>query len=208
MEISLPSGRSIQRIDYYSKNKVIDHGTAVNQNKFHTDHKRIVLSAGGIMPDTVVKNESGSRLIQTLLAEGMFFRFATNYFNTNPKLDLEKISDDKLLKEFTEYLKNQNYQFVSRSEKLLDQLKVAGLEENIDPALLEPIEKIKSKIDATHSNELNKYKEDSIFEIRQELVSRVSGRQGRITEALRYDKQFHTAVSILSDKRKYDGLLH
>lgn len=202
-----PSGRSIQRINYSEKNKVFGKKMTLNQNEFKTDHKRTVLSAGGIMPDTIVKNESNSRLVQKLLADGMFFKFATNFFNNNAKTDLKKYSSDFLLKEFSNYLKNQKYEFVSRTEKLIDQLKIAGTEENIDQKFIDQLEKVKSQIDANHTNELEKYKDDVMFQIREELAARTEGRRGRITESLKSDRQFVTAYNILNNDKRYQKFL-
>ena len=199
-----PSGRSIQKVSYSEKNKVFEKGMNLTKNEYRTDHKRKVYSAGGIMPDTVVVNESSSGLVQKLLADGMFFRFATNFFNNNQNRDFKKYSSDILLKEFTNYLRSQNFDFVSRAEKLIDQLKTAAAEENIDQKFLEQLDRTKNQIDANHSNEIEKYKNDILFLIREELAARIDGRQGRIKESLKIDNQFAAAVNILSSKKLYD----
>ncbi|MCX6168185.1 MAG: S41 family peptidase [Ignavibacteriales bacterium] len=202
-----PTGRSIQRVNYSDKNKVFEQNSLIKQTEFKTDGKRIVLSGGGIMPDSIVKNNSNSRLVQTLLAEGMFFKFATNFFNTNPNTNWKIIKPETLLLEFTKYLKSQKFEFVSKSEKLIDQLEISGAEENIDQKFLEQLAKIKTQVDLSHTNELDKYKDDVLFEIRQELSARTEGRQGRISESLKDDKQFLASYNILNDKKKYQLLL-
>lgn len=202
-----PTGRSIQKVSYSEKNKVFEQSSLIKPKEFKTDGKRTVLSGGGIMPDTVVKNISNSRLVQALLADGMFFKFATNFFNTNSNANWKNINPDLLLQEFTKYLKSQKFEFVSKSEKLIDQLEISGAEENIDQKFLDQLEKIKNQIDMNHTNELDKYKDDVLFEIRQELSARTEGRQGRIKESLKFDKQFLTAYNILNDHKKYESLL-
>lgn len=202
-----PSGRSIQKISYSEKNKVFEKGMNLIKNEFYTDHKRKVFSAGGIMPDTVVINESGSGLVQKLLADGMFFRFATNFFNNNLNRDLKKYSSDMLLKEFTNYLHSQKFDFVSRAEKLIELLKTAGTEENLDQKFIEQLDRTKNQIDANHSNEIEKYKNDILFLVREELAARIDGRQGRIKESLKMDNQFAAAVNILNNKKLYDKLV-
>ena len=72
-----------------------------------------------------------------------------------------------LLKEFTNYLHSQNFDFISRAEKLIDQLKTQP--ENLDQKLLEQLDKTK-QIDANHSNEIEKFKNDILFLIREELA--------------------------------------
>ena len=159
------------------------------------------------MPDTIVVSESSSGLVQKLLADGMFFRFATKFFNNNQNRDLKKYSSDMLLKEFTDYLHSQNFDFISRDEKLIDQLKTAATEENLDQKFIEQLDRTKNRIDANHSNEIEKYKNDILFLIREELAARIDGRQGRIKESLKMDNQFAAAVNILNNKKLYDKLV-
>lgn len=202
-----PSGRSIQKIDYSSRNKVFEKYSALDHKEFKTDNKRTVLSAGGIMPDSIVRNESNSHLIQNLLADGMFFKFATHFYNNNPKAELSKISSDLLLKAFTDYMKEEKFNFVSNSERLIDELKKASAEENLDSKFQDMLEKEKSQIDATHSNEIDKYRNDFVFLIREELAARIDGRNGRIRESLGFDKQFLTANYIISHPGLYSKFL-
>jgi len=203
-----PSGRSIQKISYSEKNRVFENGLKLDKKEFRTDHFRKVFSAGGIMPDTVVKNDSDSRLVQKLLADGMFFQFVTYFFNDNPNADFKKYSSDALLKEFLNYLKDQKFDFVSRAEILIEQLKKAASEENLDTKFVEQLDKAKNQIDANHSNEIEKYKNDIVFLIREELAARVDGRQGRIRESLKMDQQFSTAISILKNKKLYNKFIN
>lgn len=202
-----PSGRSIQKIDYAEKNRVFEKNAYATQKEFKTDDRRTVLSAGGIMPDTVVQNDSKSYLVQTLLADGMFFKFATHFSNVNPQTDTRKLSPGYLLTEFESYLKSQKFEFVSRSEKLIDQLKKTAVEENLDAGFIAELTKQEGKIDASHSNEIEKYKDDIVHLIREELAARSDGRQGRIIESLKFDNQFAAAYNILNNDKIYSKFL-
>ena len=112
-----------------------------------------------------------------------------------------------LLKEFTNYLYSQKFDFVSRAEKLIDQLKAAAAEENLDQKFIEQLDWTRNQIDANHSNEIEKYKNDILFLIREELAARIDGRHGRIKESLKMDNQFAAAVNILNNKKLYDKLV-
>jgi carboxyl-terminal processing protease len=203
-----PSGRSIQKVNYSEKNKIFEASQKLAKKEFKTEHKRIVFSAGGITPDSTVQIESGSGLVQKLLADGMFFRFATYYYNNNQKIDLNSISSDKLVADFTTFLKNQKFAFTSRAERLIDQLKTAVKEENLDTKFIAQLEKAKEQIDASHSNEIEKYRNDIIFLVKEELAARISGREGRIRESLKMDNQFSTALSILKNDKLYNKFLN
>lgn len=202
-----PSGRSIQKVDYSEKNKVFQYNLSIKQDEFTTDNKRKVLSAGGIKPDSTVLNKSNSSLVQRLWADGMFFKFATHLFNGNVKADFKNYDNNKMVKEFKEYLKTENFRFISPAEKLIEQLKTAAKEENFDQKFIDQLEKSGEQIDESHSKEIEKYKEDIIASIKEELSARTDGRQGRIIESLKYDQQFKTALSILNKQEIYNSLL-
>ena len=202
-----PSGRCIQRIDYSDKNKVFEQSSVTKQKEFKTDASRTVLSGGGIMPDSTVKNSSDSYFVQTLLANGMFFKFATNYFNSNMQKDWKKTDQQILFKEFTGYLKNQKFDFVSRSENLIAQLISTGREENVNENFISQLVKAKSDINANNTLELEKYRNDVLGEIKEELSARTDGREGRIRESLKFDKQFLTSYEILNNQNLYRRLL-
>jgi carboxyl-terminal processing protease len=202
-----PSGRSIQKINYSLKNKVFENYSALVPKKYETDDKRTVLSAGGITPDSVIDNESKSLIIQKLLADGMFFKYATHIYNTNPKEDFSKLSTEQLIKNFSSYLKLQNFEFVSASEKLIDLLKNTAKQENLDAEFLEQISKQRVKLSANHYGEMEKYKSEIVDLLMEEIAARVEGRQGRIRESLKFDKQFLAANYIVTHNSLYSKLL-
>lgn len=198
-----PSGRSIQKIDYSEKNNVFELNKTLDKSEFKTDKNRRVFSAGGIQPDSGISNRSKSQLVQRLMADGMFFKFATYYFNDKPETDFTKLNSDFLLKEFREFIKMQKFEFVSPAEKLIEQLKIAAQQENLNGPFIEMLDKSKEQIDESHSKEMEKYKDEIIGSIREELAARSNGRVGRIVESLKNDVQFKTALNILSNENIY-----
>lgn len=202
-----PSGRSIQKVDYSGRNKVIKSAGTSDSKEFRTDTNRKVTSAGGIVPDSIVVNRSSSNLIQRLLADGMFFGFATHFYNVHPGNNFKNLSADNLLNEFQKYIKTQKFEFISPAEKLIDQLKSAAVQENLNGAFLELLEKSKSQIDESHSMEMEKYKDEIVGAIKEELAARSEGRVGRIVESLKNDNQLKSAIGILNNNGHYSKLL-
>ena len=200
-----PSGRSIQKINYSERNKVFEHGFKLLKEEFKTDNERPVMSAGGITPDSTVVGNSKSFLVKRLYANGMFFQFATHFYNSNK--DIKDYPDTELLNEFKEYLKSKKFEFVSPAEKLIEQLKKAAVEENLDHGLQEYLNKVQGEIDESHSKEFEKYKGDILAAIKEELAARTDGRKGRILESLKFDNQLLTAIDILKVNSIYDKLL-
>lgn len=202
-----PSGRSIQKINYSSSNKVFELDKSQNANVFSTDNKRKVMSAGGITPDTTVVYKNKSQFVQRLLADGMFFKFATSIYNSNPTNNFKNVADKKLLQDFNEYIKAQKFEYVSPSQRLIEQLQRTSREERIDNGFIEQLEKIKKELAENNAGEIEKYSADIIGSIREELAARTDGRTARIIEALKYDNQFSAALAIANNDVVYKKIL-
>ncbi|MEE9430021.1 MAG: S41 family peptidase [Melioribacteraceae bacterium] len=203
-----PSGRCIQEIDYSRKRKNLFENTATKDfTKFLTDNNREVFAGGGILPDSSITNSSESYFVRALLAKGMFFRFATSFFNKNSKEVIEEEEDNKLFEKFVKHVKNQKFEYKSKSEKIMTELEKSFKKDGYDEDLLNELEIIKSKFTNIKKQELIKYKNDIIGEIKKELAARTDGRKGRIIESLKHDKQFATAIEILNDDNVYNKLL-
>ncbi|MCX7797309.1 MAG: S41 family peptidase [Melioribacter sp.] len=202
-----PSGRCIQKVDYSRKSKVFLFSSKEGQEEYKTDNKRKVYSAGGINPDSVVTNKTKSMFVQKLLADGMFFQFATNFYNNNSSMNLKEISDNILLNEFKAYLEKQNFKYTSQTEKLVDQLMLAAKEENLGEGLIEQLKNAKLYLAKNNSKEIENFKDEIIGLIKEELAARIDGRIGRIKESLKHDKQFETALAILNNTKLYNKFL-
>lgn len=202
-----PSGRSIQKINYSEKNKVFESNKKNDEKEFRTDLNRKVFSAGGIKPDSAVVNRSKSILVQRLLADGMFFGFATYFYNDKSNADFNKLTPDQQLKEFQAYIKKQKFEFTSPAEKLIEQLRVAASQENLNGTFTELLDKFKAQIDESHSKEMEKYKDEIVSSIKEEIAARTDGRVGRVVESLKSDLQFKAAFGIISNQLSYRVLL-
>jgi len=203
-----PSGRCIQKIDYAKDSKIVKPVISVIKETYKTDNKRTVYSAGGLYPDSLVKNSSESIQVKYLLAQGQFFQFATNYSNTHIDIDLDKIPDDELFNDFVEYLESQDYEYHSQTSRLLEQLLDAAEKENLLSELKSDIDKLNLKTDEILNTQLLNEKNEIISEIEKELATRISGREGRIKASLNHDKQFEIALSVLNDDQLYNKMLN
>lgn len=202
-----PSGRCIQKIDYSDNSKVIDNIVQLNQKQFKTDNNRDVYSAGGVDPDTVVTNSSESSQVESLLARGMFFNFATNFYNSNTNFRLNDFNDNQYFDHFITYLSEQEFNYTSKSEKLLNELEKLTSEEHFTEEIRNSVKELAAKFDEEKMRELVEHKSDIVKEIRKELAARLFGRDGRIVESLKNDNQFDHALQILDEGVTYSQLL-
>lgn len=199
-----PSGRCIQKVNYSNNNKVFAHVDSLIESEFLTSNKRKVYSAGGITPDSMVEFDIQGNITKEYLAHGMFFKFADRFYYNNTKLSFSNINDSKLLSEYEKYVADEKFIYTSEAEKEIDKLIADSDKKKLENAELKRIRKQLEKVD---NDEYKIYKNEILREMKEELASRFLGSKGRITEALKGDTQFQTAIKLLADESKYNELL-
>jgi carboxyl-terminal processing protease len=202
-----PSGRCIQKIDYSQNNQVIPFPDSLEKNEYSTDNKRIVYSAGGITPDSVVNNGIESDLLKDLLAKGIIFDFADKYYYQNLDADFSKINQEKLLADFKKYLSDSDYTYQSDTEKKINEIVEKLKKEEYSGKLTETLSKLNSDIKEISKLDLNESSEEILSELKVELARRYLGVDAAIKEALKYDKQFNTAFALFKNDTDYLNLL-
>ena len=203
-----PSGRCIQKIDYSKGNDVIINTDSLISTPYSTDNDRVVYGAGGITPDTTVDFSIDGDLTMDLLAKGLFFKFADYYYYRYPDEKFSSISDEKLIDEFTKYLKENGFVYKSESEKQLDDVIADATKKKLNDKIIADLKEAKDSFATLESGDLSLYRNEILMEIRGELASRYLGSEGRIEELLKYDDQFQTAYKVVSDPKVYDRLLN
>lgn len=205
----IPSGRSIQEIDYLHKNK--DGVFAITpdslKREFRTSRGRIVKELGGVSPDSIVEENRRSEFYIELMRKALFFKFATTYVSKHPDHEGEFNVTADVLKEFEQYLIEQKFEFVEPAEKKLSDLKEQMKKEKYSSTSLSAIDGLISQIRNEKVNTFTRYSDEITNELSEELNARYSGEKGRTRTALTYDVQAQAAASILRDKKRYESLL-
>jgi carboxyl-terminal processing protease len=204
-----PSGRLIQKVDYSKKNKILGETIPVNaDSEYYTINRRPVFGSGGITPDSSVRYIIESNLTKELLAKGMFFGFADDYYYQNPNSDYSDLKDDKLFDSFKKYIENAEFKYVSDAEKEIDKLIKEIKNSSSKTEFNGELDSIKSQIGRISNAEMRIFRKEILREIKAELASRYLGSAGRTKELLKNDDQFKTAVDILKNERIYKRLLN
>jgi carboxyl-terminal processing protease len=116
-----PSGRLIQRdyksislYEYHYERKVPEHPTEIRQ----TDSGRQVTGGGGITPDIVVDLPKYTKFQEELFRDDVFFPqeqgvggFTRYFLGTRPTITHSFEVDDKVMKEFRDYLAKHNVHY-------------------------------------------------------------------------------------------------
>jgi carboxyl-terminal processing protease len=81
------------------------------------------------------------------------------------------------------------------------------IEDDIDEELKSSIDKLKAAINTAKADDFEQYKDEIIFEVEQELVSRYFNQKGRIQKQLQNDSEVSAAIELLNDRTRYDDIL-
>ena len=90
---------------------------------------------------------------------------------------------------------------------LLEDLKKQAKEDGLDSSYTYKIESLLKESKGLTSVELSKNKTDIINKINEEIALRLFGKDARIKESLKHDKQINTAVSVLNNSKVFNSLL-
>ncbi len=202
-----PSGRCIQKVSYSDKNKVFENPTVNGKTGYFTLNRRKVFSAGGFVPDSTTEEGVIPQIKMRLLADGMFFKFATHYFNTHPGLTEKQMNKERIYDEFVNYIQSGKFLITQRSARLIDQLKKILKEGGYPDKIASELEQVSQEIDKAKTTELYKHKDEIYSELRDELLIRIHGRTGMIKESVKNDRTFTTALNMLNDKVQYKRVL-
>lgn len=203
-----PSGRSIQKIDYSKDNPIIENADSLLIDPYQTDNKRLVYSAGGIMPDTTVEIQKSSELLNQLLAKGLIFSFADRYLYENPDADFKGLVDDKVINSFSQFLKEKNFNYTSSIRKRLDEIIQELKAEEGNTNLTESLSSASLRLEGEIEMEMLKFKDEIMIEIMSELANRYVGTEQSFEVRLQRDQQVAAAISLIKDSTVYHRLLN
>ncbi len=207
----IPSGRCIQALDYSHRNqdgsveKVADSLIYA----FKTKNGRVVYDGGGVAPDIAVETQKYSNILGSLVSKNLIFDFATKY-----RLAHETIAPAKEFKltdaeydEFVAFLSGKDYDYTTKTEKKLEELKKSAADEKAMEDINAEVEALKTKIKHSKSADLVKYKPEIKQFLEEEITSRYYFQTGRLEASLKDDQEIKEALAVLNDADRYKKIL-
>ncbi len=206
-----PSGRCIQALDYSHRNEdgSVDKVPDSLISAFKTKNGRIVYDGGGIAPDINVEAEKYSTLLQNLVTKNLIFNYATKYrvaHATIPPVKDFRLTDAEY-DDFAAYLNTKDYDYTSKTEKALDDLKKDAKDDKTLDAIGGDIDALKTKIKHNKKDDLVRFKPEVKQFLEEEIASRYYFQNGRLEASLRDDPELTQAISVLNDSDKYKKIL-
>jgi carboxyl-terminal processing protease len=207
----LPSGRCIQAIDYSKRNsrgesvKIPDSLLA----KFTTKNGREVLDASGITPDITIAKKKYDKVVTALLSKNIIFNYVTQYVLKHDSISSAeefKLTDSDY-EDFVMYLKKNDYDFETNTEKVVKALRKKAKKEELLEQISTEIDLIEQKLTDKKREQIYQEKKQIKKLLEVEIATRFYLQVGKIKNELSDDPDINEALKVLSEKARYQKLL-
>jgi carboxyl-terminal processing protease len=163
------------------------------------------MEAGGIMPDSIVVEDTLTGFASELVRKSMFFRFAVQYATTH-KVTNKEFNDD-LLKDFRRYLKDKNFDYKDEAEKKMEELSKISSKKNFSSSFENHLNEMEKQLKIEKEKEFDRNINEIKENLENELVGNIFGQTEQIAYSLKNDHQVLTAIKILENKKIYSKIL-
>ncbi len=206
-----PSGRCVQRLEYYNKLKenapeeIPDSLITI----FKTKNGREVIDGRGIEPDIKVEQKELSGLTIALFKNNLIFNYATKfYYSHDSILDPKNFSlSDKEYQNFMTFVLAQEFTYTTSSEEDLIKMKETAEKEGYFEDIKEEYDKMLLKVTPSKERDLKKFKAQIISFLENEIVSRYYFQNGRAIQSFKNDPFIDSSLEILENTSKYNTIL-
>jgi carboxyl-terminal processing protease len=205
------SGRCVQKLEYYDK----EFGKKAKEvpdsliKTFYTKNKRPVIDGRGIEPDIKITPKELSNLTFMVLAKNLVFKFANDYYYKHDKIAPanEFHLTDADYNDFKQLVIKDTFDYKTESEDLLLDLKKTAEKEGYFEEVKKLYEEMLPHLTPSKARDLDKFKNEIILLLEDEIISRYYFQKGRTIYNLRESDEVKKAKEILKDKTQYNKIL-
>ncbi len=208
----IPSGRCIQALNYSHRNEdgSVDKVPDSLITAFRTvKNGRIVYDGAGIAPDVALDPQKYANISVSLMNKSYVFDFATQYRCSHPSIPAAKdfrLSDAEY-RDFVAFIKDKEYDYTTKTEKLMEDLKKSAEEEKKYDAAKAEFEALNAKIAHNKNDDLNSNKDEIKNLLEEEIASRYYFQKGRLESYTKTDTEVAEALKVLTDAPRYKSIL-
>lgn len=206
-----PSGRCIQKVEYASEAHLKPLETSTFRTaSFKTQRGRLVTAAGGVIPDSTVRELDTASLLSRILQSETFFDFATRYaagMRTLPE-DFH-LSDQDMQRFETEVVRafasseSQN-PLIAETRALMRNAQASGYGGDV----LRSIRTLESQVAGDVGRAVAASRQELRRELEAEVIGRLRGQRERVATLLGTDPHVSTAIGLVrAGHRDYNRLL-
>ena len=194
-----PSGRCVQAIDYSNRNEdgSVGHIPDSLTREFKTVSGRIVRDGGGITPDIEVDVPQYSRLVYSLVLNGVIDQYVIDYCRRHesiPPVDDFHFSDEDF-EDFIRFAKTQEFDYRSSARTLYDSMKKELELDGIAESMTAELEALDKALEMDKEKFIRMKKDEIIPFIEEELATRYWFQEAGVKVRLRYDEQLKEALA-------------
>jgi carboxyl-terminal processing protease len=168
-----------------------------------------VYDGHGIKPDIEVSDSTISNISLSLLRKWLFFSYATIYRHEHesiPQASEFEITDE-IFNDFVAYIEEEGYDYTTKCEETLMELKKTAEKEEYFDAISTEYEALVNKMKLHKENDIEKYRNEIEKILRIEIVSRYYYQTGKIVSQLIDDEEISKARELIVEKDSYVALL-
>ncbi len=207
----IPSGRCIQAINYTHRNEDGSPAAIPDSLKvaFKTKNGRTVLDGGGVDPDVEVDLTVPTPILISLVTKGLIFDYAMEYHLRHPEIKPArdfKLTDGEY-EEFVNWLKDKDYDYVTKVEKTIETLWKFAKTEQYYNNISKEIDLLESKVVHNKEQDLKEFSAEIRAELEERIVEHYYLLKGTFEASFDNDNQLQAALEILNNNGDYVSLL-
>ena len=192
-----PSGRCVQAIDYSNRNEDGSVGYIPDSltREFKTLHGRTVRDGGGITPDVEIDNPAYSRLVYSLVLNGIIEQYSIEFVRKHESIPAVEDFHFTEYDDFVEYAKKRDFDYRSSAKTLFDQMKRELQRDGLADEMKDQLDALDKAIDMDKEQFLRLKKDEIIPWIEEEIAVRYYYQEAGIQVRVKYDEQLKTALT-------------
>jgi carboxyl-terminal processing protease len=177
--------------------------------EFKTRAGRKVYDGGGVLPDIALEAKKLNNITASLISKNIIFDYATHYRNQHSSIIAAKdfkISDQDWT-DFLSFIADKEYDYTTKSEKSLDELKKNSEDEKYFEGLKTEYDALKNKLSHNKREDVTKNREEICEILQQEIASRYYYQVGKIEASFSCDQEIKKAIEVLANATLYSSIL-
>ncbi|RLD30748.1 MAG: peptidase S41, partial [Bacteroidetes bacterium] len=145
-----------------------------------------------------------------LYANNYIFNYANKFVSEHDTIaDPESFEiTDAVFADFKEFVTEQDFDYSTETESLIEGLKKSAERESYLTALNAQIEVLDSLVKEEKKHDIEKFKSDIKELLLLEIVSRYYYQRGRIIATIKSNAEVKKAIGVLSDNELYSSILN
>jgi carboxyl-terminal processing protease len=205
-----PSGRCIQALDYWHKDKdgKATRTDASKYTAFKTKKGRTVYDGGGIQPDIELADSKLSTIAEVLQKNDGIFNYVTSYYYKNPTLgDKIPTITDADYADFKAFLKKEKINFDTETELALKNTLEKAKKEKIDESIKLQYDQLFAALQKSEEALLDKNQKEIKKLILDEIIKRYQYKEGLYQFYTKNNEEIAKASALLANPTEYNKIL-